>query len=239
MRFGQASLNAVESPGSLFPFTDDEQTDPITGHRGALLGRLRARGRVPRIFATNTSAEYWRGDASLIHSDVEGRADVEPPAEVRAYLLAGTQHTPGALPPLDADDTGARGPDVQHRDLRAVAAFAAGEPRPLGERRDSAPPSAVPRLRRQRGAAGVDRACSADPRGADARPYLAGTPGLRAGLEGEENSVVAAAQGGAPYTFVSRRSTPTATRFAGYARRAGNARRRYRLEPAASHRVTS
>ena len=110
MRFGQASLNAVESPGSLFPFTDDEQLDPVTGQRGALLGRLRARGRVPRIFLTNTSAEYWRGDASLIHSDVEGRADVEPPAEVRAYLLAGTQHTPGALPPLDADpNTGARG----------------------------------------------------------------------------------------------------------------------------------
>jgi hypothetical protein len=68
---------------------------------------------VPKIFTTNSSAEYWRGDASLIHTDVETRVDVETPPEVRAYLLAGTQHTPGALPPLEADpNTGARGLQV-------------------------------------------------------------------------------------------------------------------------------
>ncbi|OGK88330.1 MAG: hypothetical protein A2X52_12685 [Candidatus Rokubacteria bacterium GWC2_70_16] len=110
MRFGQPSLNATESVGSLFPFTDDEATDPVTGERDGLLLRLRARGKVPRIFTINTSAEYWRGDASLIHTDVEGGREVEPPAEVRIYLLAGTQHTPGTLPPPPADpNTGGRG----------------------------------------------------------------------------------------------------------------------------------
>src|SRR5690606_25513138 len=59
---------------------------------------------------TNSSAEYWRGDASLVHTDIEGARDVEPPAFVRIYALAGTQHTPGALPPLQADpNTGDRG----------------------------------------------------------------------------------------------------------------------------------
>ena len=110
MRFGQPSLNAVESVGNLFPFTDVDETDPVSGIRDGLLRRLAARGRVPKIFTINTSAEYWRGDGSLVHTDVEGRRDVEPPAPVRVYLFAGSQHTPGAVPPLDADpNTGGRG----------------------------------------------------------------------------------------------------------------------------------
>jgi hypothetical protein len=99
LRLGQPSLNAQEAVGSLFPFNYD-----------GLLKVLRERGRVPHIFATNTSAEYWRGDASLTHTDIEGRRDAEPPDFVRTYLFAGTQHTPGALPPLAADpNTGSRG----------------------------------------------------------------------------------------------------------------------------------
>jgi hypothetical protein len=110
LRFGQPSLNATCAVGSLFPFTTGMQEDPVTGARDGLLARLTARGRVPKIMMTNSSAEYWRGDASLIHTDVEGRRDVEPSTDVRVYLFAGTQHTPGALPPLDADpNTGARG----------------------------------------------------------------------------------------------------------------------------------
>jgi hypothetical protein len=110
MRFGQPSLNAKESVGSLFPFTDVEQTDPITGARGSLLGRQAARGGLPRIVSTNSSAEYWRGDGSLVHTDVEARRDVDTVPEARVYLFAGTQHTPGALPPVDADpNTGGRG----------------------------------------------------------------------------------------------------------------------------------
>jgi hypothetical protein len=109
-RFGQPSLNAVHAVGSLFPFTDGEQADPITGQRGALLHRLAGRARPPRIFTINTAAEYWRGDGSLVHTDVAATRDVTPPPWVRQYLFAGTQHTPGALPPPPADpNTGGRG----------------------------------------------------------------------------------------------------------------------------------
>ncbi len=102
LRLGQPSLNATDSVGSLPPFDDPAQ-----------LYRLRRRGRVPRILAINTAAEYWRGDASLIHTDVEGRRDVQPPEFLRTYLFAGTQHTPGAIPPPSSDpNTGGRG---QHR----------------------------------------------------------------------------------------------------------------------------
>jgi hypothetical protein len=109
-RFGQPSLNATRGVGSLLPFTDAEQTDPVTGERGALLARLEARGTLPKIFTINTSAEYWRGDASLVHTDVAGTRDVDSHPAARIYLFAGTQHTPGALPPPDADpNTGGRG----------------------------------------------------------------------------------------------------------------------------------
>jgi len=95
-RFGQPSLNATHAVGSLFPFTDTVETDPLTGERGALLARLEARGTLPKIFTINTSAEYWRGDASLVHTDIAGKRDVEPHPAARVYLFASTQHTPGA-----------------------------------------------------------------------------------------------------------------------------------------------
>ena len=109
-RFGQPSLNATHGVGSLFPFTDTVETDPVTGARGALLAQLEARGTLPKIITINTSAEYWRGDASLVHTDVAGTRDVEPHPAARVYLFASTQHTPGSLPPPDADpNTGGRG----------------------------------------------------------------------------------------------------------------------------------
>jgi len=99
LRLGQPSLNATEAVGSLPPFADPE-----------VLGKLQKRGRTPKVFAINTSAEYWRGDASLVHTDIEGRRDIEPPAFMRNYLFAGTQHTPGTIPPPPADpNTGSRG----------------------------------------------------------------------------------------------------------------------------------
>ncbi|MBM3217397.1 MAG: hypothetical protein FJZ38_01725 [Candidatus Rokubacteria bacterium] len=110
LRFGQPSLNAKEAVGSLFPFTDVEQVDRLTGQRDSLLGRQAARGGLAKIFTTNSSAEYWRGDGSLIHTDVDARTDIDAPSDVRMYLFAGTQHTPGVLPPPAEDpNTGGRG----------------------------------------------------------------------------------------------------------------------------------
>ena len=147
-RFGQPSLNAVHAVGSLFPFTDSPQDDPVTGQRDALLRRLADRAKPPRVFTINTSAEYWRGDGSLVHTDVGGTRDVTPPAYVRQYLFAGTQHTPGALPPPPADpNTGGRGfhpfSVVDYSPLLRAALV--NLDRWVGEGVEP-PPSAVPRL---------------------------------------------------------------------------------------------
>jgi len=111
LRFGQPSLNAGHAVGSLFPFADDAQSDPVTGQRDGLLSRIRAAGTLPKIVTINTAAEYWRGDCSLIHTSADARRDVEPPAGARVYLFAGTQHTPSLTIPPAAEDpnTGGRG----------------------------------------------------------------------------------------------------------------------------------
>jgi hypothetical protein len=102
LRFGQPSKDICYIIPELFPFTDTEQTDPVTGKTGSLLARLRERGAVPRIMFTNTSAEYWRGDAALIHTDLESMSDAPEDSDfVRRYHLAGTQHGSGVFPPLE------------------------------------------------------------------------------------------------------------------------------------------
>lgn len=109
-RFGQPSSSARPSMSDLFPFTDTVQTDSETGQADSLLRRLTARDKVPKLFLTNSSAEYWRGDGSLIHTNVDGTQDVTPSEAVRIYHYAGTQHTPGILPLTDTNPLdGSRG----------------------------------------------------------------------------------------------------------------------------------
>ena len=61
------------APTEQFPFTTVPETDPLTGRHGDLLARA---ARMPKIFLTQTSTEYWTRAASLTHTDVDGRQDV-------------------------------------------------------------------------------------------------------------------------------------------------------------------
>ncbi|MBM3957836.1 MAG: hypothetical protein FJ313_07280 [Gemmatimonadetes bacterium] len=102
-RFGQPSKDRPNMLAQLFPFADAPQLDPETGRTDALLGRMSRRGSRVRVFFTNTSAEYHRGDASLIHTDPGGGRDVEHGPSVRIYHFAGTQHGAGPWPPTDVE----------------------------------------------------------------------------------------------------------------------------------------
>jgi Alpha/beta hydrolase domain len=110
-RFGQNSKDRNHMMAHLFPFTDGPRSDPDTGVKDALHARLDARGSRLRAFYTNTSAEYHRGDASLIHTDPDGGQDAAHGPNVRVYHFAGTEHGLGIWPPTDtqlaaADATG-------------------------------------------------------------------------------------------------------------------------------------
>jgi hypothetical protein len=109
MRYGQPSVQPTPAFGHLFPFADDPTHDPASGRTAGLLDLQRAAGNVPKIFQTDTSAEYWRGDASLAHIAPDASRDLELPREVRRYLYGSTQHTPGALPFADLSPFGSHG----------------------------------------------------------------------------------------------------------------------------------
>jgi hypothetical protein len=99
--------------------------DPETGTKDALHARIDARGSRLRVFYTNTSAEYHRGDASLIHTDPDGARDVDHGPNTRVYHFAGTEHGLGIWPPTDtqvapADPTG---PVERSQNLRSVADY--------------------------------------------------------------------------------------------------------------------
>jgi hypothetical protein len=98
-RFAQPSVQPTPSFGHLFPFADREFEDPYGTGADGLLTRQRAKGGVPKIFYTNTAAEYWRGDCSLMHTDPTGQRDLDSEPESRIYLFASTQHGPGSVPP--------------------------------------------------------------------------------------------------------------------------------------------
>ncbi len=105
-RFGQNSKDRNSMLAQLFPFSSVEQTDPETGVTDSLHRRLDERGSPMRVFYTNTSAEYHRGDASLIHTGPDGTMDVDPGPNVRVYHFTGTEHGTGTWPPTDTSDSG-------------------------------------------------------------------------------------------------------------------------------------
>lgn len=80
------------SGSEFFPFAPASQADPVTGERGDTLARAREAGHVPKMILTQTATEYWNRAASLLHTDVVGKSDIELPPEVRVYFVAGAQH---------------------------------------------------------------------------------------------------------------------------------------------------
>src|SRR5262245_46005990 len=96
-RFGQNSKDRPFMMSHLFPFTDLPETDPTTGAKGALHQRIDARRSRLKVMYTNTSAEYHRGDASLIHNDPEGKRDVANGRKVRSNQFDGTKTGHGGL----------------------------------------------------------------------------------------------------------------------------------------------
>ena len=97
-RFGQPSVQSTPNFGHNFPFADTEMEDIYSPSSDGLLTRLKASGHLPKVIYSNTAAEYWRGDCSLMHTDPAGTRDIEPDPNTRIYLFASTQHGPGNLP---------------------------------------------------------------------------------------------------------------------------------------------
>jgi hypothetical protein len=97
-RFAQPSTNILRAPGNVYPFAFEATPDAEPGAVRGLLDRTRANGTMPKMICVNSGMEYWWSGASLAHTTIDARQDIEPPPDVRTYYLAGTQHGPGSLP---------------------------------------------------------------------------------------------------------------------------------------------
>ncbi len=85
---------------TVFPYRYKMERDPATGKMDGLGARV-PRGADPKVFVVNSSTEYWGASrvAALTHVSIDGRQDVQDADNVRNYMLAGTQHGAGRLPP--------------------------------------------------------------------------------------------------------------------------------------------
>ncbi|MDP6071860.1 MAG: alpha/beta hydrolase domain-containing protein [SAR202 cluster bacterium] len=104
-RLGQNSKDRNNMMTHLFPFASVPQTDLETEETDSLHRRLDERGSQVKVMYTNSSAEYYRGDASLIHTDPDGKMDINVAANARVYHFTGTQHGIGSWPPTDTTES--------------------------------------------------------------------------------------------------------------------------------------
>jgi Alpha/beta hydrolase domain len=118
-RDGHPFLNTMY-PVDLFPFTDLDETDAVTGQTGGLLDRAVKANAVPKIFYTNTSYEYWGRDAALIHVSPDGKSDMPLPDTTRIYFFAGGQHGPAGFPPPQNNTQNSSNPNDYKWALRAL-----------------------------------------------------------------------------------------------------------------------
>jgi hypothetical protein len=128
--FGQQSRDQlqhfnIQYPVDMFPFTDERETDPVTGLGDGLLERARRSNTVPKLVHLLTNSEYFNRAGSLVHTDVTGTRDVAPPETSRIYVVSSAPHIVGAFPPGpfgDKDFVGqaAMNPLVYAPVLRAV-----------------------------------------------------------------------------------------------------------------------
>jgi len=87
-----------------FPFSPASQQEGDKSSKPqSLHDRLDSSGRV-KVLYINTSIEYHRGDASLLHTSLDGSTDLLLNDNVRVYMLSGAPHNPiPAWPPSYAD----------------------------------------------------------------------------------------------------------------------------------------
>lgn len=97
-RFAQPGSMGVPAMGQEFPFAATPTADHLTEYHAGLLDRC---VNPPKVLSTNTSWEYWRGDAALIHVSTDGTQDIEPRENERVYMFAGTHHINGVMPLTD------------------------------------------------------------------------------------------------------------------------------------------
>jgi hypothetical protein len=97
-RFTQSSRAVDQNydyPADQFPFSDNPSEDDYSDEFSGLLDAYSDQQR-PKIFYSNSSTEYWRSPAYLLHTTINGSKDLDPLASSRIFQFSGTQHVPSS-----------------------------------------------------------------------------------------------------------------------------------------------
>ena len=138
VRFGQPGRYSTQhldqvTYGDQFPFSYGVTRDPVGGATDGIFARCQASATCPKLMHVDSSVEFWQGRASLVVTDGAG-ADIALPADVRAYLMASTQHMSAARPSTGvcryASNPAQQGPAVRALLDRLVDWTRAGTPPP-------------------------------------------------------------------------------------------------------------
>jgi hypothetical protein len=99
---GQAGNSVLSDlqPVDLFPFSDGDELDPVTGQRDGLLREARRSKTLPKIFYTYSSTEFWARVGSLAYTDVNGATELPLDKNARLYFFSGTPHSHAPFPPV-------------------------------------------------------------------------------------------------------------------------------------------
>lgn len=102
--YGQPSMAMPHLATKRFPFSPCYSVDNITNEKGSLNDKFNERNSSSKIIFMNTTIEYYRGDASLLHVDVSGKEDLSFSDNIRYYVLGAAPHNPfPSWPPSFAD----------------------------------------------------------------------------------------------------------------------------------------
>jgi hypothetical protein len=124
-RFAQPTRHANQHdhhdyPPDRFPFAYETQTDSFTAQTDGIFAKSMATNTAPKVFHTQSTAEYWTRAGSLPHTNLADNSDAEIPDNVRFYTFGGTQHGPSGYPPGKANAVHLHNPANYKPFLRAL-----------------------------------------------------------------------------------------------------------------------
>ncbi len=107
--------------GSMFPFSDVPQKDPVTGKTDGMEMHMSPAVR-PKIIYTNTEVENTGGGrvAALLYTGLDGKTNLKLPENVRVYMWASAQHGPSPFPPSRGATANLGNPNNYSWGMRAI-----------------------------------------------------------------------------------------------------------------------
>lgn len=102
-----------------FPFTYEVRFDPVSDLTDGIFARCQVTDTCPKVMHTDSANEAYLKPTALVTTDGLGN-DIALPADVRVFMIAGTQHGPSATPQVTATCQQLSNPNPHNPSVRAL-----------------------------------------------------------------------------------------------------------------------